>query len=167
MFPGPLPAHSTLPWQIRRAFVLTSAYGHWLPSQLRNSFERVAQPRPARISDACFSSQCDSPGRTDRRPPFPVSLAAPIPRFGATMAQVMSDLASKFCVPCRGGVPPLKGEELASFEKRVDGWSAIDEHHITKLFKFTNFRERSEERRVGKECSAWWGARVAKSEVVK
>ena len=57
------------------------------------------------------------------------------------MAQVMSDLASKFCVPCRGGVPPLKGEELASFEKRVDGWSAIDEHHITKLFKFTNFRE--------------------------
>ncbi len=35
----------------------------------------------------------------------------------------------------------MKGEELASFEKRVDGWSAIDEHHITKLFKFTNFRE--------------------------
>ncbi len=64
-----------------------------------------------------------------------------MPRFGATMAQVMSDLASKFCVPCRGGVPPLKGEELASFEKRVDGWSAIDEHHITKLFKFTNFCE--------------------------
>ena len=35
----------------------------------------------------------------------------------------------------------MKGEELASFEKRVDGWSAIDEHHITKLFKFTNFCE--------------------------
>ena len=35
----------------------------------------------------------------------------------------------------------MKGEELASFEKRVDGWSAIDEHHITKLFKFANFCE--------------------------
>ena len=50
-------------------------------------------------------------------------------------------LAAEKCVPCRGGVPPLKGEELASFEKRVDGWSAIDEHHITKLFKFANFCE--------------------------
>src|SRR5437899_7290725 len=39
-----------------------------------------------------------------------------------------SDLASKFCVPCRGGVPPLKGEELASFEKRVRS-----EEHTSEL----------------------------------
>ena len=24
----------------------------------------------------------------------------------------MSDLANRECVPCRGGVPPLKGEDL-------------------------------------------------------
>jgi 4a-hydroxytetrahydrobiopterin dehydratase len=53
----------------------------------------------------------------------------------------MSDLAAKTCVPCRGGVPPLKGEELAAFEKRVDSWNVIEGHHITKTFKFPNFRE--------------------------
>ncbi len=35
----------------------------------------------------------------------------------------------------------MKSEELASFEKRVGGWNVIDEHHITKLFKFANFLE--------------------------
>ena len=53
----------------------------------------------------------------------------------------MSDLAAKTCVPCRGGVLPLKGEELAAFEKRVVSWNVIEEHHITKTFKFPNFRE--------------------------
>ena len=53
----------------------------------------------------------------------------------------MSDLATKTCVPCRGGVPPLKGEELASLQEQVDGWKVIEEHHITKTFKFSNFRE--------------------------
>jgi len=54
---------------------------------------------------------------------------------------VMSDLATKTCVPCRGGVPPLKGEELAFLQKQVDGWNVIEEHHITKAFKFPDFRE--------------------------
>ncbi len=53
----------------------------------------------------------------------------------------MSGLATKTCVPCRGGVPPLKGEELAALEKQVDGWKVVEEHHITKAFKFRNFRE--------------------------
>lgn len=53
----------------------------------------------------------------------------------------MSGLATKTCVPCRGGVPPLKGEELASLQKRVDAWNIIEEHHITKTFKFPDFRE--------------------------
>ncbi len=35
----------------------------------------------------------------------------------------------------------MKGEKLASFEKQVDGWNVIEEHHITKLFRFLNFRE--------------------------
>jgi 4a-hydroxytetrahydrobiopterin dehydratase len=53
----------------------------------------------------------------------------------------MSDLAAKTCVPCRGGVPPLKGEELAALETQVGGWNVIEEHHITKTFKFPDFRE--------------------------
>ena len=57
------------------------------------------------------------------------------------MTVVMSGLAAKTCVSCRGGVPPLKGEELAALEKQVDGWSVIEEHHITKTFKFPDFRE--------------------------
>ena len=53
----------------------------------------------------------------------------------------MSDLAAKTCVPCRGGVPPLKGEELAALETQLDGWNVIEGHHITKAFKFPDFRE--------------------------
>lgn len=53
----------------------------------------------------------------------------------------MSDLASKTCVPCRGGVPPLKGKELEALQKQVTGWEAVNEHHLTKTFKFPDFRK--------------------------
>ncbi len=53
----------------------------------------------------------------------------------------MSDLASKNCVPCRGGVPPLKGKELAGLSRQVPGWEVVDEHHIKKNFKFPDFRQ--------------------------
>jgi 4a-hydroxytetrahydrobiopterin dehydratase len=32
----------------------------------------------------------------------------------------MSELASKQCVPCRGGVPPLKGAELERLLRELD-----------------------------------------------
>ncbi len=44
------------------------------------------------------------------------------------------------CVPCQGGVPPLKGEELKSwFEKLGNGWEVVEEHHLKKRFKFPDF----------------------------
>jgi 4a-hydroxytetrahydrobiopterin dehydratase len=46
----------------------------------------------------------------------------------------------KTCVPCRGGTPPLKGEDLSLFQKQVDGWNVVEEHHITKVFNFPDFR---------------------------
>jgi 4a-hydroxytetrahydrobiopterin dehydratase len=52
----------------------------------------------------------------------------------------MSDLATKTCVPCRGGVPALKGAELAALQAQVDEWNVIEEHHITKTLKFPDFR---------------------------
>lgn len=54
----------------------------------------------------------------------------------------MSDLASKECVPCKGGVPPLKGAELEALLREVNnGWQVIDEHRLEKEYRFKNFRE--------------------------
>jgi 4a-hydroxytetrahydrobiopterin dehydratase len=51
-------------------------------------------------------------------------------------------LNDKQCVPCRGGVPPLKGTQLADiFQQLRNGWAVIDEHHLEKEFKFKDFRE--------------------------
>ena len=51
----------------------------------------------------------------------------------------MSELASKTCVPCRGDVPPLKGDPLNSLAGKVSGWNVVDEHHIEKTFTFPDF----------------------------
>ena len=53
----------------------------------------------------------------------------------------MSDLASKTCVPCRGGTPPLKGEELDDLQRQVPEWEVVEEHHLRRRFRFKNFRE--------------------------
>jgi 4a-hydroxytetrahydrobiopterin dehydratase len=53
----------------------------------------------------------------------------------------MADLAAKTCVPCRGDVPPLKGEELEELSRQVPGWEVVGEHHLMKEFRFKNFRE--------------------------
>jgi 4a-hydroxytetrahydrobiopterin dehydratase len=53
----------------------------------------------------------------------------------------MSDLASKTCVPCRGGTPPLKGEELDDLWRQIPGWEVVEEHHLRRRFRFKNFRE--------------------------
>ena len=51
-------------------------------------------------------------------------------------------LADKTCVPCRGGVPPLKGEELRRLLGELgSGWEAVGDHHLEKTYKFKNFRE--------------------------
>ena len=53
----------------------------------------------------------------------------------------MSDLANKSCVPCRGDVPPLGGEELAGLSRQLPGWEVVEGHHLKKEFRFRNFRE--------------------------
>ena len=53
----------------------------------------------------------------------------------------MTDLASKTCVPCRGGVPPLKGAELDELARQVPGWEVVEGHHLKREFRFRNFRE--------------------------
>lgn len=51
-----------------------------------------------------------------------------------------SALAQKDCVPCRGGVPPLKGKDVEKLLKELGGgWQAKNEHHLEKEYKFKNF----------------------------
>ena len=54
----------------------------------------------------------------------------------------MSDLAKKTCIPCKGGVPPLKGTKLDDLlEKLKNDWEIIEEHHLEKEYSFKNFKE--------------------------
>ncbi len=52
----------------------------------------------------------------------------------------MSDLASKTCVPCKGGVPALHGEQLHNLSHQLPNWRVVDEHHITRTFTFLDFK---------------------------
>ncbi|MCP4247641.1 MAG: 4a-hydroxytetrahydrobiopterin dehydratase [bacterium] len=51
----------------------------------------------------------------------------------------MSELSTRQCVPCRGGVPPLKGSELLQLHEQLRDWEVVDEHHLTKRFEFPDF----------------------------
>jgi 4a-hydroxytetrahydrobiopterin dehydratase len=53
----------------------------------------------------------------------------------------MSELASKNCVVCRGAVPPLAGKELEALAQQVPQWKVVGGHHITRAFKFPDFRQ--------------------------
>ena len=49
-------------------------------------------------------------------------------------------LAEKHCVPCRGGVPALQGEELDRLKQQLPSWQVVDGHHLQKSFSFPDFR---------------------------
>jgi 4a-hydroxytetrahydrobiopterin dehydratase len=56
----------------------------------------------------------------------------------------MPSLAAKTCVPCRGGVPPLKAKELDKIHKQLAQpaqWKIVNEHHITRTFTFPDFKQ--------------------------
>ncbi len=54
----------------------------------------------------------------------------------------MSELASKQCVPCRGGVPPLAGAALEEYHRKLGGgWEVVDGHHLEKTYRFEDFRQ--------------------------
>ena len=54
----------------------------------------------------------------------------------------MSDeaLAAKHCIPCKGGVPALKGDALKPYVAQVPNWTVVGEHHLERVFKFPDFR---------------------------
>ena len=54
----------------------------------------------------------------------------------------MKKLAQRECVPCRGGVPPLKGSDLKSLLAELGSdWRVVNEHHLEKEYPFKNFRD--------------------------
>jgi len=53
----------------------------------------------------------------------------------------MSELASKQCVPCKGGVPPLPGDRVRELIKELDGWTVEQGFHLTRMFMFPDFAQ--------------------------
>lgn len=51
------------------------------------------------------------------------------------------DLTKKKCVPCEGGVKPLKGDSIGTYMRELGGgWSVFGEKMIGKDFPSINFR---------------------------
>ena len=50
-------------------------------------------------------------------------------------------LSKESCIPCRGGVPPLKDKELEALRAQVPEWTVVNEHHITRNFIFSDFKQ--------------------------
>ncbi|MFW9802762.1 MAG: 4a-hydroxytetrahydrobiopterin dehydratase [Candidatus Thorarchaeota archaeon] len=59
------------------------------------------------------------------------------------MAETRKDLATLTCVPCRGGIPPLKIPRITEMMNIVSGWTLKREgvDKIEKIFKFKNFKK--------------------------
>jgi len=56
------------------------------------------------------------------------------------MSNTCDLLAEQSCIPCKGGVEPLKGEDLAVLHDQLgEPWDVVKEHHLERTFKFENF----------------------------
>ena len=53
----------------------------------------------------------------------------------------MESLAGKHCVPCHGGVPRLGAAEIEPLVGQLAGWEVVEEHHLSKEYRFPNFAE--------------------------
>ncbi len=51
-------------------------------------------------------------------------------------------LAAKKCIPCKGGVPPLKGSDLTDLAGKLGHeWKVVSEHHLEKDYTFKDFAQ--------------------------
>ncbi len=55
------------------------------------------------------------------------------------MAKV--DLTKQKCVPCEGGVEPMKREEFQQYLGQISDWEVIEDKKLAKKFKFKDFKE--------------------------
>jgi len=53
-----------------------------------------------------------------------------------------TSLVDKKCVPCEGGIPPLKGEEITKFMGQLDpAWEVVNGKKIRREFQFKDFKQ--------------------------
>ena len=53
---------------------------------------------------------------------------------------IENKLIESNCVPCQGGIEPLKGQAIYDLAKGISShWQVINEHHLEKEFKFKDF----------------------------
>ena len=53
-----------------------------------------------------------------------------------------SELASKICIPCQGGVPPLSENETEELITKLNPqWEIVNNHHLLREWKFDNFKD--------------------------
>lgn len=51
------------------------------------------------------------------------------------------NLTDKKCVPCEGGVDPLKKDQIDEYLKVLDSsWQVVDDKSIARKFKFSDFK---------------------------
>lgn len=51
-------------------------------------------------------------------------------------------LSKSRCVPCQGGVDPLKGQATCELAAQLSpDWHMIEEHHLEREFKFKDFQQ--------------------------
>lgn len=55
------------------------------------------------------------------------------------MAKV--DLTKQKCVPCEGGVEPMKREEFQQYLGQISDWEVVEDKKLAKKFKFKDFKE--------------------------
>src|SRR5260370_37179937 len=53
----------------------------------------------------------------------------------------MAELAERQCVPCSGGVPPMKGDEVEKLSAQLPEWQGVNEHHLQRTYRFKGFAE--------------------------
>jgi 4a-hydroxytetrahydrobiopterin dehydratase len=58
------------------------------------------------------------------------------------MPSTATSLIAKTCTPCRGGIPPLTRDQIATFQRETPDWTlAAEPDRIERTFKFKDFAE--------------------------
>ena len=52
---------------------------------------------------------------------------------------MVSELADKECVACRGGTPPLSGDKVGDLLRELDRWTIEQEYHLNRIYKLPDF----------------------------
>jgi 4a-hydroxytetrahydrobiopterin dehydratase len=51
-----------------------------------------------------------------------------------------SELAQRTCIPCEGGIPPLRAEQAAELLRELGGtWQIVRHHHLANQYEFPDF----------------------------